>query len=63
VTGRASNREGLHTVEAPIPVVARTCYREMNRGFAVPIVCDFAQEEYSVKDTKYLCKRKFLMER
>jgi hypothetical protein len=22
--------------EALIPVVARTCYREMNRGFAVP---------------------------
>jgi len=31
-------------VEAPIPVVTRTCYREMNRGFAVPTMCYFAQE-------------------
>ena len=37
--------EGLENVEAPIP------YGE-NRGSAVPRVCDFAQEDWSIKDTK-----------
>jgi hypothetical protein len=61
--GRASHREWLKTVEAPIPVVARTSYRQCIGAPQCLRVCDFAQEDQSVKDTKYACKRKFFMER
>ena len=40
---------GVENVEAPVPVIARTCYRVDERGFSVPTVCNFAQEELEYK--------------
>ena len=34
----------MSNVEAPIPVVASTSYRQMNRGFTLPTCHDLVQE-------------------